>query len=111
VPTEAWTTLLTPANVLGVLGFIAIFVLLWRKDVDNPTQAASYSVISQSVEYSGSVFDVAQEAMKMAQDALQSNTRCERHVAALIAHNRALSAQVVSAGLAPVPPPLRFPED
>jgi hypothetical protein len=102
---EAWAGLLNPTTVVGVFVVGGILVYLWRKDVNNPSQAASVSVISSSVEYSSSVFEVAQEAMTMAKDAMAANYRCEKRTTALISYNRTLIAQLTAHGLVPAEPP------
>ncbi len=101
----SWGDLLNPTSVVGILVIGGILIYLWRKDAQNPAQAASNSVISASVEYSGSVFQVATSAMNMAQEALDSNQRCEKRVTGLIRYNRTLQNQVVALGGVPADPP------
>lgn len=101
----SWGDLLNPTSIFGVLVIGGAFVMLWRRDVKNPEQTASHSVISASVEYSGSVFKVAQDAMTMAQEAMASQRRCEMRNIAFIRYTRMLQDQLVAAGVVPADPP------
>lgn len=103
--TGNWGDMLNPTSIIGIIVIGGIFVLLWRRDASNPSIAASNSVITSSVEYSSAVFKVAQDAMDMAQEAMDSQRRCEGRIFAFVSYTRKLQAQLVLAGIAPADPP------
>lgn len=79
--------LASPGTIVGAIGFVVAIIIWWRKDAANPTQAASYSVVTASAEYAGGAFKVAQEAMAEAREA---NSR------SLNAETRALNAEIAN---------------
>lgn len=103
----------------GVLVLIAVLIYFFFRDVRSPEKAASSTILSGFVEHTGSVFDVANRAMAMAsnsntraeaaesqaRDAAASAIRCERRHTAALTYIRALTSQLVEAGIPPKPMP------
>ncbi len=108
----------------GIAVLVAILVYFFVRDIRSPEKAASNTILSGFVEYSGSAFEVAGKAMEMAsasnlraesaesqaREAAASAIRCERRHMAALSHIRDLTIQLLDAGIEPKPMPSELTE-